>query len=79
MINNGIIPLVFADPSDLDRLHTGDALTFHSLPEAIKSRTVTLHNDTTGETIPLHIELGDRQERLLLAGGLLESIKKQNQ
>lgn len=78
LINNGIIPLVFANADDINKLHTGDTLSFQNLPESIKTRTVTLHNDTTGETIPLHIELGDRQERLLLAGGLLESIKKQN-
>lgn len=32
-------------------------------------------NKTTGDVIDLHIELGGRQEGLLLAGGLLTSIK----
>ena len=75
LINNGIIPLVFANGDDISKLHTGDDLSFVHLPASIQSRTVMVHNDTTGEDITLHIELGDRQERLLLAGGLLESIK----
>lgn len=75
LINNGIIPLVFANGDDISKLHTGDDLSFVHLPASIQSRTVMVHNDTTGEDITLRIELGDRQERLLLAGGLLESIK----
>ena len=75
LVNNGIIPLVFADAADYAKIHEGDELAFSGLLEQIKAGHVTIENKTTGDTIALKIELGQRQEKLLLAGGLLTSIK----
>ena len=74
-MNNGIIPLVFADAADYDNIHEGDELAFDGLIDQIKAGSVTVTNQTTGQQIPLKIELGSRQEGLLLGGGLLTSIK----
>jgi aconitate hydratase len=75
-VNNGIIPLVFADAADYEKMHEGDELAFDNLIAQIQAGNVTVTNRTTGETIALRIELGGRQEGLLLAGGLLTSIKE---
>lgn len=75
LVNNGIIPLVFADAADYAKIHEGDELAFDGLLEQIQAGAVTVENKTTGDTIALKIELGQRQENLLLAGGLLTSIK----
>lgn len=75
LVNNGIMPLVFANAADYDKIHEGDELAFDHLIAQIKTGNVTMTNKTTGDTIALNIELGDRQEALLLAGGLLTSIK----
>lgn len=75
LVNNGIIPLVFADAADYDNIHEGDELAFDGLIDQIKAGSVTVTNQTTGQQIPLKIELGSRQEGLLLGGGLLTSIK----
>ena len=75
LVNNGIMPLVFANAADYDKIHEGDELAFDHLIAQIKTGNVTMINKTTGDTIALNIELGDRQETLLLAGGLLTSIK----
>ena len=69
------MPLVFANAADYEKIHEGDELAFTDLIEQIKSGNVTMTNKTTGDVIDLHIELGGRQEGLLLAGGLLTSIK----
>lgn len=69
LVNNGIMPLVFANAADYDKIHEGDELAFTDLIEQIKSGNVTMTNKTTGDVIDLHIELGGRQEGLLLAGG----------
>ena len=61
--------------ADYAKIHEGDELAFHGLLEQIKAGNVTVENKTTGDTIALKIELGQRQEKLLLAGGLLTSIK----
>ena len=75
LINNAIIPMTFANPADYDDFNLGDVLSFNDLPAQIKARKVTVKNETTGKTYELNLELGDRQERLLLEGGLLTSIK----
>ena len=75
LINNAIIPMTFANPADYDDFNLGDVLSFSDLPAQIKARKVTVKNETTGKTYELALELGDRQERLLLEGGLLTSIK----
>ena len=77
LVNNGIIPLTFANPADYDTIHEGDELAFEDLIAQIKSGNVTMTNKTTGAAIALQIELGDRQEALLLGGGLLTSIKNE--
>ena len=77
LVNNGIIPLTFANPADYDTIHEGDELAFADLIAQIKSGNVTMTNKTTGAAIALQIELGDRQEALLLGGGLLTSIKNE--
>ena len=69
LVNNGIIPLVFANAADYEKIHEGDELAFQGLLAQIKAGNVTVINKTTGDTIALKIELGDRQEGLLLAGG----------
>ena len=75
LVNNGIIPLVFANAADYEKIHESDELAFQGLLEQIQAGNVTVTNKTTGEQIALRIELGQRQEKLLLAGGLLTSIK----
>ena len=75
LINNAIIPMTFANPADYDDFNLGDVLSFSDLPAQIKARKVTVKNETTGKTYELNLELGERQERLLLEGGLLTSIK----
>lgn len=75
LVNNGIIPLTFVNAADYDAIHEGDELLFRDLIAQIKNGTVIMQNATTGTEIALNIELGERQEALLLAGGLLTSIK----
>lgn len=75
LVNNGIIPLTFADGADYEQIHEGDMLVFTDLLAQIPTGSVTVLNQTTGKSIALQIELGERQEKLLLAGGLLTSIR----
>ena len=75
LINNAILPLTFKNPADYDDFNLGDVLSFSDLPAQVKARSVTVTNETTGKTYELALELGERQERLLLEGGLLTSIK----
>lgn len=77
LINNAILPLTFKNPADYDDFSLNDVLVFDDLVNQVKARAVTVKNETTGKIYELELELGDRQERLLLEGGLLTSIKNE--
>jgi aconitate hydratase len=80
LFNFGIIPFVFDDPADYDRIDQDDDLEIPDLREAIAeaskgSGIVMMHNRTKQIDIPLKAEFSDRQVSLLLAGGLLNHTK----
>lgn len=67
LINFGIAPLEFADPTDYDKINQGDSLAVDFDNLEIK-----------GKVIKLKCELSQRQEAILRAGGLLNFIKSKN-
>ena len=73
-MNNGILPLVFADPSDYDKIDQGDRLRIDDAVGSVKSRSFTLVDETKNIKIPLRLECGDRQQNMLICGGSLNSI-----
>ncbi len=78
LINAGILPLTFADPADYDRLTQGAKLTFRNLKAGIAAGIVTATDETTGREILLKGEFTPRQQKILLAGGLLNYTKEGN-
>ncbi len=78
LINMGIIPLTFKDPADYDGINEGDVLSMEGIKEGLESGAVTLYNERTGKSIPLAVSLGERERKLLPAGGLLGYIKEKN-
>lgn len=79
LCNFGIIPLVFDDPADYDKIDLNDILSF---PEAKKQmlsgNTVNLFNNTKNCKIKAKHDLGQRSLEILLAGGLLNLAKKKS-
>ena len=75
LINAGILPLTFQNPEDYDALNQGANLTFSDLHEGIRTGTVTVRDDS-GKTYTLKGEFTDRQQQILLCGGLLNYTKE---
>ncbi len=73
LINFGILPLIFSDPSDYDRIEQGDMLeiSLDSLPHEL-----TLRNITKGSEYKLKHDLGEEERKIMMIGGLLPWIKK---
>lgn len=74
LINFGILPLTFVNENDLDRLNAGMILHLSSLHQAIQTSepfAITIDNDPT--PILVRHDLTERQAKILLAGGLLNS------
>lgn len=82
LINNGILPLTFADAKDYDKLGMLDELTIENAREqveaAVSGKTVTVKNVTQGYTFETNLAISDRQAGMLLAGGLLNYTRERS-
>ena len=77
LINNGILPIVFADPEDYNEFHLGDEITLPDVKRRILAgEDLEIRNETTGVTVRGTISLSDRQKKMLAAGGLLNYTKE---
>ncbi|MDR2185940.1 MAG: aconitate hydratase [Treponema sp.] len=80
LINFGILPLVFADPGDYDRIAQGDLLEFRGVRSFLEAgiggkAVLEALNRTKGGTCALYLEADERDRRMLLAGGLIPYTK----
>ena len=75
LINNGILPLVFANEADYDTIELNDELIIENALDAVKSGQAKLVNKTKGLTYVMLLEVSERQKEMLLAGGLINLIK----
>jgi aconitate hydratase len=76
LISQGILPLVFADEADYDRIGQGDTWRIEGVREAVAASKSTLtagRND--GTEIGLEIRLSPREREVLLAGGMLKYLR----
>ena len=75
LVNAGIVPLIFENEADYDKIEQGDKITISNVHEGLKAgrliMTVSGEGGRTAE-IPLTMELADRQKDMLMAGGLLD-------
>ena len=72
LINAGILPLTLQDPADYDLLAQGGRISLAQIHEGMKNGSLTAK---AGEKeIKLCCQLTDRQQSILLAGGLLNYI-----
>ena len=75
LINSGIVPLVFANPEDMDRFDLGQEWVIEHARDQIKSPKVVLRNRATGKTIETIGNFSASEIEMLLAGGKINSIK----
>jgi aconitate hydratase len=74
LINSGIIPLVFENPADYDKMKLMDDLTIENASEQLASRTVSA-KDSSGNAYRLKLEVSDKELGLLLVGGRINQMK----
>ncbi|TEU01741.1 MAG: aconitate hydratase [Dehalococcoidia bacterium] len=75
LVNFGILPLVFDDEADYDRINVGDVLEVPEVRDAVHSGQVTVRNTSQGYEFTARHNLSERQIELLLEGGLLNYVK----
>ena len=77
LINNGILPLTFANAEDYDKIEQGDELLLAGIrAEILDDTPIVLKNVTKNIEIPVEIALSDRQRKIMAAGGLLNFTRE---
>jgi aconitate hydratase len=77
LVNFGILPLLFTDPSDYDHLEQGDELVIANVREALEQGSdITVENITQDRSFIVTYNLSDRFREILIAGGLLNYVKR---
>ena len=72
LVNFGIVPLIFDDPADYDRVEAGDRLVAEDFAAALRGDgTLEIRDATKGFAFHAHAPLGARQREIVAAGGLL--------
>jgi aconitate hydratase len=75
LVNNGILPLVFADSSDYERIGLGDVLVLPDVRKRVKKgKPIVAEDHAIGLEFELALDVSERGRRYLLAGGLLNSL-----
>lgn len=75
LINSGIMPLVFENPTDYDDFNIGDKLVIENAPAQVKSGTVEVKNPATGKTYKTATHFSDLEIQLILKGGKINYMK----
>lgn len=76
LINHGVLPVIFSNPADEEKIKEGDRITIRDIRRSIQSGdSIMIENLSNGARIEGKISMQDHQKRLILAGGLLAYIK----
>jgi aconitate hydratase len=75
LINFGVLPLVFADKADYDKVAQGDRLLIKDVQGCLKSGKCTVENLTKGQSFEAHANLNEREAELIEKGGLLAYMR----
>ena len=78
LINNGILPLTFANEADYTDIDQMDELSLPNVRAAITAgeECLTLRNETKGHDYAVLLPLTSRQRGMILAGGLLNYTRE---
>jgi aconitate hydratase len=76
LVNFGVLPIVFADPRDYDRIDPGNDLIIPRVRDQIHAGPdITVENRTTGHTFHCVHDLSSRQIELIVAGSLITFLQ----
>ena len=75
LINNTILPLVFEDESDFEKISEYDDIKISNMKESIESGDFILEDLTKNKKIKLRGDFSEREKEILLEGGYLNYAK----
>ena len=75
LINFGVVPLIFKNPSDYDKLNADDLLVIQDAVRQVEKGQVSVVNQTKGFGFETECNFTPREQTLLFQGGLLNHLK----
>lgn len=75
LINSGIVPMVFDNPSDYDKINTLDEIEIKNIKNRLDSGYLEVENLTEGTSFKVRTELSEKEIAVLKAGGKLNYTK----
>lgn len=77
LVNFGIIPLIFEEKGNYDSIKQGDEIEIRDVRRAMtEGESLTVINNTRRTKLEASFDLSARQRNIIIAGGMLEYIKK---
>ncbi len=77
LINFGIVPLTFVNPSDYDKVEQGADMVIPGIREALARGADTVTVEVDGVSFQAQVDLSERHREILIAGGLLNWAKSE--
>ena len=79
LVNWGLLPLVFQNLSDYDKIDQGDEFSIQNAHKGVDELSLTVENRTKKFSFNVTMDLTERQKALLKAGGLLPYTRQTGQ
>lgn len=76
LINHGIIPMLFEQQEDYDKLDLLDELEIENLLDQLPKREVVIKDKTKDFTFKARLDVSDNELEVILSGGQLAYLKK---
>lgn len=76
LVNYGIIPFIFKDPTDYNKIRTGDMIHISDIYNALHQLEIILENKSQQTSFTVSHNLTPRQVEIVLHGGLLNYASK---
>jgi aconitate hydratase len=77
LVNFGILPLIFKDPEDYEKISAGDSIRIDGLLDKLGSgKNIVILDENSGIEVEMTYNLSSRQIDILSAGGMLNYTTK---
>lgn len=77
LVNHGIVPMLFEDPADYDKLEQADYLVIENFPAQIEAGRVKVTDENNGYSFYCKPDLSDAEKAVILDGGQLRHLQEQ--
>lgn len=79
LVNAGILPLTLENPSDYDQIQQDHVLRLSNIGSGMAAGRMTVVDETLGKEFAVRCDLSQRQQKIILSGGLLQYTREGGQ